>query len=93
LAGALQESKMAGELWDHLLAERPGTFRYLHQKADNLNTMGNLLALRGDKAGAGACFREGLAIAEKLPPQDGGFNTAVVLSELQESQKKLASAR
>jgi hypothetical protein len=48
LSGALRESKQAAELWDRLLAARPNTFRYLHQKADNLNTMGNLLALRGD---------------------------------------------
>jgi tetratricopeptide (TPR) repeat protein len=89
LSGALQESKQAAKLWDHLLAARPGTFRYLHQKADNLNTMGNLLALRGDIPGARACFREGLAIAEKLPAQDASFSTAVLFKELRESEKKL----
>jgi len=89
LSGALRESKMAGEIWDRLLAKRPGTFRYLHQKADNLNTMGNLLAALGDIAGARACFREALAIAEKLPQQDAGFSTAVLFRELHESQKKL----
>lgn len=93
LTGALQESKMAGELWDRLLAARPGTFRYLHQKADNLNTMGNLLAARGDIAGARACFREGLEIAGKLPQQDAGFSTAVLFRELRESEKKLPLAR
>jgi tetratricopeptide (TPR) repeat protein len=89
LPGALRESKLAAELWDRLLAARPGTFRYLHQKADNLNTMGNLLALRGDIPGARACFREGLAIAEKLPAQDASFSTAVLFKELRESEKKL----
>ncbi|HYL38006.1 MAG TPA: serine/threonine-protein kinase [Bryobacteraceae bacterium] len=93
LTGALQESKMAGEIWDRLLALRPGTFRYLHQKADNLNTMGNLLAARGDIAGARACFREGLAIAEKLPQQDAGFSTSVLFRELRQSEKKLPRAR
>ena len=93
LSGALQESKQAAELWDRLLAARPGTFRYLHQKADNLNTMGNLLALRGDVAGARACFREGLAIAEKLPQQDSSFSTAVLFRELHGSEQKLAKAR
>lgn len=93
LSGALRESKEAAELWDRLLAARPGTFRYLHQKADNLNTMGNLLALRGDIAGARACFREGLAIAEKLPQQDASFSTAVLFQELRESEKKLPAAR
>jgi tetratricopeptide (TPR) repeat protein len=89
LAGALQESKMAGEIWDRLLAARPGTFRYLHQKADNLNTMGSLLAAQGDIAAARACFREGLAIAEKLPQQDRSFSTAVLFRELRESESKL----
>ncbi|HTR38382.1 MAG TPA: protein kinase [Bryobacteraceae bacterium] len=89
--GALKESKMAGELWDSLLARRPGTFRYLHQKADNLNTMGNLLAMQGEIAAAQACFDEGLAIAEKLPPQDASFSTTVLLRELRNSKKKLQS--
>jgi tetratricopeptide (TPR) repeat protein len=93
LSGALRESKQAAELWDRLLAARPGTFRYLHQKADNLNTMGNLLALRGDIPGARACFREGLAIAEKLPQQDASFSTAVLFQELRESEKKLPTTR
>jgi eukaryotic-like serine/threonine-protein kinase len=93
LAGALEESKMAGELWDRLLAARPGTFRYLHQKADNLNTMGNLLAARGDIAGARACFRQGLEIAEKLPQQDAGFSTVVLIHELHESENKLAKGK
>ncbi len=93
LSGALRESKQAAELWDRLLASRPGTFRYLHQKADNLNTMGNLLALRGDIPGARACFREGLAITEKLPQQDASFSTAVLFQELRESEKKLPTTR
>jgi tetratricopeptide (TPR) repeat protein len=89
LKGALTESKMAGEIWDRLLKARPGTFRYLHQKADNLNTMGNLLAANGDIAGARACFREGLAIAEALPKQDKSFSTSVLFKELRESESKL----
>jgi eukaryotic-like serine/threonine-protein kinase len=93
LNGALRESRMAGEIWDRLLETRPGTFRYLHQKADNLNTMGNLLAAQGDTAGARACFREGLAIAEKLPQQDASFSTAVLFRELRSSEKKLMDAR
>ena len=93
LAGALRESKMAGEIWDRLLIARPGTFRYLHQKADNLNTMGNLLAAQGDIVGARARFREGLAIAEKLPQQDASFSTAVLFRELRASEKKLPSVR
>jgi tetratricopeptide (TPR) repeat protein len=92
LAGALKESRMADEIWDRLLAARPGTFRYLHQKADNLNTMGNLLAMRGDIAGARARFHEGLAIAEKLPPQDASFSTDVLFRELRESEKKLPTS-
>ena len=89
LKGALAESKMAAELWDRLLVLRPGTFRYLHQKADNLNTMGNLLALNGDVEGARECFRTGLEIAEQLPKQDTSFNPQVVIDELRESEKKL----
>jgi len=89
LDGALAESRMAAEAWDRLLALRPGTFRYLHQKADNLNTMGNLLALRGDIEGAKACFRAGLEIAGKLPIQEAGYSTSVVINELKESEKKL----
>lgn len=80
------------EIWDRLLAARPGTFRYLHQKADNLNTMGNLLAMRGDIAGARSCFREGLAIAESLTPQDASFSTDVLFRELRESEKKLPTS-
>lgn len=83
---------MAAELWDRLLADRPGTFRYLHQKADNLNTMGNLLAMQGDFARARACFHEGLAIAEKLPKQDASFSTDVLFRELHESERKLRKA-
>ena len=93
VSGALNESKLAGQIWDELLSERPGTFRYLHQKADNLNTMGNLLALEGDVAGARACFREGLAIARGLPQQNGGFSTSVIVQELEESEKKLVRGR
>jgi eukaryotic-like serine/threonine-protein kinase len=89
LKGALAESKMADQLWDRLLLLRPGTFRYMHQKADNLNTMGNLLALTGDVEGARVCFQKGLDIAEKLPKQDGSFNTAVVIEELRRSEEKL----
>jgi len=91
LKGALAESEMADQLWNRLLALRPGTFRYLHQKADNLNTMGNLLALTGDVEGARACFRKGLAIAENLPKQEGSFNTAVVIDELHKSEAKLGA--
>jgi len=90
LKGALAESQMADQLWDRLLALRPGTFRYLQQKSDNLNTMGNLLALNGNVEGARACFREGLDIAGKLPKQDGSFSTAVVIEELRKSEEKLA---
>lgn len=89
LKGALAESKMADQLWDRLLVLRPNTFRYLHQKADNLNTMGNLLALTGDVEGARMCFHKGLDIVEKLPKQDGSYNTAVVIEELHKSEKKL----
>jgi len=92
LNGALEESKKAAELWDGLLALRPSTFRYLHQKADNLNTMGNLLALRGDVEGARECFRKGLDIAESLPKQDASYSTSVVINELRESEKKLPQA-
>ena len=90
LQGALQESKMAAELWDRLLISRPGTFRYLHQKADTLNTMGNLLAAQGDTRGARACFSEALAIAVKLPQKDAAFSTAILVKELRESERKLA---
>jgi tetratricopeptide (TPR) repeat protein len=90
LKGALTESRMAAELWDRLLVLRPGTFRYLHQKADNLNTMGNLLALTGDVEGARKCFRMGLDIAEKLPKENGSFNTSVVVDELRKSEKSLS---
>jgi tetratricopeptide (TPR) repeat protein/predicted Ser/Thr protein kinase len=93
LSGALEESKKAAEVWDRLLELRPGTFRYLHQKADNLNTMGNLLVLRGDTAGARECFRAGLEIAEKLPKQDASFSTSVVINELRASERKLTSSR
>jgi hypothetical protein len=72
---------------------RPGTFRYLHQKADTLNTIGNLLAQQGDIAGARAAFHKGLAIAEKLPQQDKGFSTAVLFRELRNSEKKLSAIR
>jgi eukaryotic-like serine/threonine-protein kinase len=93
LNGALAETRMAGELWDRLLTLRPGTFRFLHQKADNLNTMGNLLALRGDREGARACFRAGLDIAEKLPKQEASYSTSVVINELRKSEKKLPPSR
>jgi len=93
LNGALRESRLAGQLWDQLLTERPGTFRYLHQKADNLNTMGNLLAMQGDIAGARACFDQGLAIAEKLPRQNASFSTNVLFRELRESIGKLPARR
>ena len=83
------ESRMAADSWDKLLALRPGTFRYLHQKADNLNTMGNALARLGDVDGARKAFREGLEIAEKLPKQEAGYSTSVVINELRESEKKL----
>jgi len=92
LSGALEETRMADEIWDRLLVLRPGTFRFLHQKADNLNTMGNLLALRGDVEGARSCFRAGLDIAEKLPKQDASFSTSVVIDELRASEKKLQPA-
>lgn len=72
---------------------RPGTFRYLHQKADNLNTMGNLLALKGDVEGARQCYRSGLEIAEKLPSQNAAYTTSVVINELRESEKKLPPSR
>ena len=85
LRGALDETKQAAEVWDRLLVLRPVTFRYLHQKPDNLNTMGNLLAQRGDVDGARECFRAGLEIAEKLPTQDAGYSTSVVVKELRES--------
>jgi tetratricopeptide (TPR) repeat protein len=93
LTGALNESILAGEIWDRLLAKRPGTFRYLHQKADNLNTMGNLFAAEGQIAKARACFREGLQIAENLPQQNTGFSTSVLLRELHESEKHLPPTR
>jgi len=93
LNGALAETKLAAELWDRLLALRPGTFRFLHQKADNLNTMGNLLALRGDVEGARACFRAGLDIAERLPKQEASYSTSVVINELRESENKLPTSR
>jgi len=92
LKGALDESRSAAEIWDRLLAMRPGTFRYLHQKADNLNTMGNLLALMGDVEAARDCFSVGLEIAEGLPKQDASYSTAVVVNELRESAKKLERA-
>jgi eukaryotic-like serine/threonine-protein kinase len=93
LKGALDESRKAGEIWDGLLAVRPGMFRYLHQKADNLNTMGNLLAQMGDVDGAHRCFRAGLDIAEKLPKQDASYSSDVVVNELRESEKKLTGAK
>jgi hypothetical protein len=71
------------------LALRPGTYRFLHQKADNLNTMGNLLALKGDVEGARKCYRSGLEIAEKLPSQTASYSTSVVVNELRESEAKL----
>jgi serine/threonine protein kinase/tetratricopeptide (TPR) repeat protein len=93
LQGALEETSKAGQIWDRLLTLRPGTFRYLHQKADNLNTMGNLLAREGDVDGARKCFREGLEIAENLPAQDAAYSTAVVVRELRDSEKKLVRIR
>ncbi|HME07625.1 MAG TPA: serine/threonine-protein kinase [Bryobacteraceae bacterium] len=89
LNGALTESKLANETWDQLLKKRPGTFRYLHQKADNLNTMGNLLASLGDIDSARSRLLEGLSIASKLPKQNASFSTQVVIDELNESLKKL----
>ena len=93
LNGALNESRQAAQLWDRLLAMRPGTFRFLHQKADNLNTMGNLLALKGDMDGARKCFREGLEIAENLPRQDASYSTSVVIDELRKSEANLPRSR
>jgi eukaryotic-like serine/threonine-protein kinase len=89
LNGALIETKLAAELWDRLLTLRPGTYRFLHQKADNLNTMGNLMALQGDVEGARKCYRSGLEIAEKLPSQNASYSTSVVVNELRQSEAKL----
>ena len=92
LAGALREARMAADLWDRILVMRPGTFRFLHQKADTLNTIGEIQTLLGDVAGARATLRAGLEIAEKLPQQDTGFSTSVVVKELNRSLKKLPPA-
>jgi tetratricopeptide (TPR) repeat protein len=70
LKGALNESREAASSWDSLIKSRPGSYRYLHQKADNLNTMGNLLAMQGDIAGARARLTEGLEIAKSLPNEN-----------------------
>jgi hypothetical protein len=51
--------------------------------------MSNLLALKGDVEGARKCYRSGLEIAEKLPSEDAGYSTGVVLRELRESEAKL----
>jgi tetratricopeptide (TPR) repeat protein len=92
LSGALTETKLADELWDRVLVLRPGTFRFLHQKADNLNTMGNLLALKGDVEGARQCLLSGLKIAENLPKQEAMYSTSVVVNELRESLAKLSQS-
>jgi hypothetical protein len=88
----LTETKLADELWDRVLVLRPGTFRFLHQKADNLNTMGNLLALKGDVEGARQCLLSGLKIAENLPKQEAMYSTSVVVNELRESLAKLSQS-
>ncbi|MBV8906716.1 MAG: tetratricopeptide repeat protein, partial [Acidobacteriia bacterium] len=93
LKGALEESKKADEIWDRLLKMRPGTYRYLNQKADNLNTMGNLLAQMGHIEGARRCLRAGLDIAERLPKQDASYSTTVVVNELRKSEEKLSAVR